>query len=486
MAFLTEAANRGSISTGYEIDNSLKLEADNAEYLYYTPSTQTDYERMAFSIWVKRTELGGGNLAEFGNGTSNTSNLRIGFDSSDRLFCYGNSIIFRQTNQVFRDTSAWYHLFFLFDTTTPGGISNNRIRIWVNGEMIAHTDFGVINNPGSGAAMGFNNGLQQSIGAQREGGPTNYFKGYIAQAYGSGGTPPVVTDFGEVDEDTGIWKPIDISELTPPDTQGFNLDFSDAGNLGNDISSRNNDFTLQNITAADQATDTPTNNFAIANPLLTVGGFMKPTEGGTKGVLAAPGNNTGGTSLVSTIPVSKGKWYFEAQNTNAGDVYLYLGVGDIGSINLWGIDGVKLSNQTSSSVAWRGGGAQDGKVYGRSAGTNYTSTNPVTWETEVVGLALDLDNEKIYFHKSGTWINSGDPANGTANGGQYDLVTGVDNQWCIAVSAYNLATWHINFGGYTTMSISSAASDANGYGTFEYAPPSGYYALCSKNLAEYG
>ena len=69
---------------------------------------------------------------------------------------------------------------------------------------------------------------------------------------------------------------------------------------------------------------------------------------------------------------------------------------------------------------------------------------------------------------------------------KYDLVTGVDNQWLIAVSAYNLATWHINFGGYTTMTISSAATDANGYGTFEYAPPSGYYALCTKNLAEYG
>ena len=43
-----------------------------------------------------------------------------------------------------------------------------------------------------------------------------------------------------------------------------------------------------------------------------------------------------------------------------------------------------------------------------------------------------------------------------------------------------------NFGGYTTISISSPASDENGYGNFEYAPPSGFYALCSKNLAEYG
>ena len=44
----------------------------------------------------------------------------------------------------------------------------------------------------------------------------------------------------------------------------------------------------------------------------------------------------------------------------------------------------------------------------------------------------------------------------------------------------------INLGGYTGSTISSPASDENGYGTFEYAPPSGYYALCTKNLAEFG
>jgi hypothetical protein len=32
-------------------------------------------------------------------------------------------------------------------------------------------------------------------------------------------------------------------------------------------------------------------------------------------------------------------------------------------------------------------------------------------------------------------------------------------------------------------SISSGNSDGNGYGNFEYAPPSGYLALCTQNLA---
>ena len=467
-----------AVAGGYDIDNSLKFESNNSEYLYYTSTTQTDYERMAFSLWIKRTELGNAMLAEFGNGTSNTSNLRIGFDSSDRLFCYGNSIIFRQTNQVFRDTSAWYHLFFLFDTTTPGGISNNRIRIWVNGEMIPHTEFGVINNPGAGAAMGFNNGLQQSIGAQREDGPKNYFNGYMAQVYGSGGTPPVVTDFGEFDEDTGIWKPIDISELTPPDTQGFNLDFSDASNLGNDISTRNNNFTLQNITAADQATDTPTNNFTIPNVIGTTRtNKFTYTEGGTKVVSAG---STDWDSWANTIAVGNGKWYAEFKIINTGNYFVGVGSEEyyfIGAGNGTGFPEIYYGYSGTNSVGFYN---TNGDIYNNGTqvviGTTY-ATN------DIISVALDMDNGKVYFAKNGTYIDSQNPVTGT----NAQNLPDTEARYFIGTSQYQASLGvECNYGGYTTTSIASGNSDANGYGNFEYAPPSGYYALCTKNLAEYG
>ena len=472
MAFLTEAANRGSISTGYDIDNSLKFEADNSEYMHYTCSGQTDYERMAYSVWLKRTELGTGQVfMEFGHGTANTSNLRIGFDSSDRLFCYGNSIVWRQTNRVFRDTSAWYHLFFLFDTTTPGGVSNNRIRIWVNGEMIDHGDFGVINNPGAGSAMGFNNSLNHSIGRQTED-ATAYFCGYMAQVYASGGTPPVVGDFAETD-DNGIWVPIDISEITPPDANGFNLDFSTSGSLGNDISSRNNDFTLVNIAAADQATDTPTNNFATLNPLHTTPKYTI-TEGGTNQVSSA----NGWGSSVGSVGVTSGKWYFEVQSADTNG-YTLLGVIDEDSLLSIYINGDAHAGDAPYGITYYGGNGSiitDGQAV---SGVSFPS-----WTTETMGCALDLDNNKIYFSKSGTYGNSGNPATG-ANG--LSLPTGGSGTWFISTSTYYAASpAKTNQGGYTTNTISSAATDANGYGTFEYAPPTGYYALCTKNLAEYG
>ena len=462
---LLALSGTNSVSGGYDIDNSLKLEADNSEYLYYTPSGQTDYERMAFSIWVKRTELGSGNLAEFGNGTSNTSNLRIGFDSSDRLFCYGNSIVWRQTNQVFRDTSAWYHLFFLFDTTTPGGISNNRIRIWVNGSMIAHTDFGVINNPGSGAAMGFNNPIQQSIGAQREGGPTNYFKGYIAQAYGSGGTPPVVGDFGETDAN-GIWIPKDISEITPPDAAGFNLDFSDANNLGNDISSRNNNFTLQNITSADQATDTPTNNFCTWIPLWTFPKVAGIENGGTS--TNADFNASTWRGAKGSMGVSRGKWYWE-QKASGND-----------TIVGWQTDncipdsGTNSHNVISTIAYYEGGNFL--WIKDSTSGRNADTMSGTYAGGQIDGMALNLDSspQTVTFYRNGSAIISNRNIDGLANQTLFPMT-----------SHYN-QTSDANFGGYTNISNAHTNTDDNGYGAFVYAPPSGYYALCTKNLEEFG
>mgnify|MGYP000397671506 CR=1 FL=1 len=104
----------------------------------------------------------------------------------------------------------------------------------------------------------------------------------------------------------------------------------------------------------------------------------------------------------------------------------------------------------------------------------------------IIMIAMDLDNHKLYFGKNGTWNNSADPTSGATGTGALN-VRGATKPQSLGSSQYSAnASMLCNFGGYTTISISSAASDADGYGTFEYAPPSGYYALCTKNLEEFG
>jgi hypothetical protein len=467
-----------SATGGFNIDNSLKFEADNTEYMKFTSSqTGSDLKRMAFNIWLKRTELGRTQtFMLLGNGGSNSTRLDLSFDSSDRLQIRNVNSNWRLTTQVFRDTSAWYHLFFQFNTLDT--TADDRIKVWVNGNLIAIGDYTTVNDPGYNATLGFNRNYANILGGRElEGSNSQMFSGYIAQVYGSGGTPPSVTDFGEFDEDTGIWKPIDISGISPPEPiNGFFLDFSDASDLGNDASGNGNDFTLNNITAADQATDTPTNNFCTLNVISAIGNNTY-TEGATKGIANAQNEQAEGTFMIN-----KGKWYFEAQNiTSYGAMFGF------GKPNNWATSNPNNPGNDTSSFAI----ANDGNVYYNN---NTAASGWAAYATtDKAMIAVDLDNGFCYFGKNGIWGNSGDPTSGSSGTGGFNYVSLVTNislgDELVPALRISYTQTHgamFNFGGYTIMTISSAASDDNGYGTFEYAPPSGYYALCTKNLAEYG
>jgi len=106
------------------------------------------------------------------------------------------------------------------------------------------------------------------------------------------------------------------------------------------------------------------------------------------------------------------------------------------------------------------------------SGVSYSSGN-------IISIALDLDSStnNIKFFKNGTEIS-----------GSSITPPNVDEGYVFGCS-HNMSVSGLvadaNFGS-PPYSISSGNSDGNGYGNFEYAVPSGYYALNTKNLAEYG
>ena len=60
MAFLERNANRGSISTGYDIDNSMKCQANSGnEWFYRDNPTAGNRQTFTFSFWLKRTQVAG-------------------------------------------------------------------------------------------------------------------------------------------------------------------------------------------------------------------------------------------------------------------------------------------------------------------------------------------------------------------------------------------------------------------------------------------
>ena len=487
MAFLTEAANRGSISTGYDIDNSLKFEPDNSEYLKsnntHAYTSPTSNQKGTVSFWIKRTEIGNGvsgkQMYIFASANSaRYSNL--GFDEFDNLTLYSGDSSWNSvspyTYNKFRDTSAWYHIVLRYDSTD--GTASNRLRVYANGTEVSWvvapniTQNGVMTYGALSGPTWHSWGTIYSYFT-----PAKFFSGYLAEAHFVDGQSLAPTEFAEYDAN-GIWVPKEYDGTYG--NAGYYLDFADSGNLGDDESGNGFDFDENNIAAADQATDTPTNNFCTINPLINYYGSV--SEGATKWLHTSGGD--GWESFVATMGAgTSGKWYAEFKYVDS-DLDNIIGICPIDDPDLnRGADHFPYYGADTSLDESVGYYAANGYRYIGGGGSAYGNTWAVT---NIMSIAVDMDNGKLYFAKDGVWQNSGDPTSGATGTGALD-VRGATKPQSLGAANYTAGQDILaNYGGYTTISISSAASDANGYGTFEYAPPTGYYALCSKNLAEYG
>ena len=463
-----------TLSSGFDVANSLRFNDDDSAYLDKTPSGDGSRVKWTWSGWVKRSTLGAiQGLFVVDTGSAESA---LGFLANDTLRFYQtgqtNGLV---TNAVFRDPAAWYHIVLIFDSSN--GTASDRMQLWVNGVRTAEAD---IEDTTFKDAQNYNSATNKASYVTYLGRvSTNtaaYFDGYMAEVvFQNDNADSPVDKFGEFDEDSGIWKPIDVSGLTFG-TNGFYLDFENSGSLGADVSGNGNNFTVNNLTAIDQSTDTCTNNFATLNPLDGNLGDSLCTEGNLKF-----DTNTGSNKpwSRSTIGVSSGKWYFEAKLITAANNQA-IGISDRPSPDHnsteLGAGAFDYSYQSANSGDKYNNGSQSS--YGNTYGAN-----------DIVSCALDLDNNKVYFGKNGTFQNSGNPTNGT-NPAFTITAPSLTNHgfyfFCLAdLTGSNKSVWESNFGS-PSFTISSGNTDGNGYGNFEYAVPRGYYALNTKNLAEFG
>jgi hypothetical protein len=456
--FLTEAANRGSVSTGYDIDNSV-VTGFGSRYLYRTPSSAGNQKTWTLSFWIKRWELGGSNgqrIFEAWDGSTGTSML---FQTNNTFVLDLNAgSNYFVSNTAFRDTAAWYHFVIRVDTTQS--TNTDRARIYLNGnELVNDVDGSWTAFIGQNTDLTWNKNARHDIGRFHNN--DSFCQAYYSEIHNVDGASLAPTAFGEFD-DNGIWRPKAANPTYG--TNGFYLDFADASDLGDDESGNGNDFTENNIAAADQATDTPTNNFCTLNPLMVYGNALTtgPTEGATK----VTGGSWAGTR--GTMGVENGKWYYEFK-TSGGDSI----------VGIQTDEGVALTGNGHNILSTCGfyvGTGGEVWIKDSTSGRNDRDVTHTFNASTINGIAINMDDNQISFYQNGSLVT---------NGGNIDL-DGLSNKTVFPFASNYNTTQEFNFGGYTPISISSAATDENGYGTFEYAPPSGYYALCTKNLAEYG
>ena len=464
------------VTPAYEVANSCMFNDGDSAYMHKTPSSDGNRQTFTISVWLKRGTLSsiqnilGSSDDSFGNG------LFLQFQADDTLrFGFQDPNQFKVTNRVFRDCSAWYNIVVAVNVNEAS--NSNRVKIYVNGTQ--ETSFGT-DNTMTDVDKDWNNQQAHSVG--RSGAyDSQYFDGYLAEVVSIDGSQLAATSFGEFDEDSPtIWKPKDVSGLTFG-TNGFYLDFEDSSNLGNDANG-GTDLTEVNLAATDQTTDTPNNNFATLNPLdhyynatTSTGGTL--SEGNTKFVIAS--GNKGFAR--STIGVNAGKWYWECKLHAVSKGFL----------------GV-----CNNEILVKDSTPQVNAIYLYEATPDFRSGDQILTTgvasistNNIMNFALDMDNNAFYIGVNNSWMNSGDPTSGSSRTGAISelFTTGraiISDSGEMFANLLNTSTsgginTSMNFGNPAYANYSDAA-DANGYGAFEYAPPSGFLALCTKNLGSDG
>ena len=231
------------------IDQSLRFDDGNSK-LVRQPSSDGDRKKWTTSFWVKRSQVGQLQyLWTSGSHSGNDGIAAIYFHSTDTIHTYfdtsGSNPYGAVNSRVYRDTSSWYHIVWAVDAV------NTVQRIWVNG--VEESLSSSLNPPNY--AYGMNqSGINQTFGIAGWGGSPN-LDGYLANIVHLDGQYLDETYFGETKN--GIWVPKAISGLTFG-TNGFHLKFENSGDLGNDSSGNNNDFTATNMGADHQVPDSPT------------------------------------------------------------------------------------------------------------------------------------------------------------------------------------------------------------------------------------
>ena len=464
MAFLIGGANSAA-DTGFSVANSCRFNDGDTAYMHKTFASGGTETAWTISMWVKRGALGSDQRVFSCDDSSDgdpDNYWRFTDDDEIQVNIYNGSAIGNLiTTRKFRDCSSWYHVCVIWKS--GDSTSTDRLQLWVNGTR--ETSFSATTFPSEDAAT-VTSSQVVAIG-RRNYGPQQYFDGYLAEVvFLDGVTASPVDTLGEFDEDSPrIFKPIDVSGLTFG-TNGFYLDFEDSANLGNDANG-GTDFTEVNLAATDQSSDSPTNNFCTMNPLDNFYFGAAFSEGNLK-VVSTDSIETFGTG---TMGVASGKWYWEVKVTSASG-YTNIGIASEVSDSASNYLGEKAS---TPNYMYDSG---TGDSYTGGSGTDHGDTYT---DGDIISVALNLDDNEINYYKNGTVQNSGTAVSITAAAstpiGFYFPAAGDRHD--------DSATLDFNFGN-PPYANSSDAADANGYGAFEYAPPSGYFALCTKNLAEYG
>jgi len=464
-------ASGADAAVGYQISRSLRFNSADSAYLSRTPGSAGSRTTWTWSGWVKRGKFVGDEQTLFAASTSSPNNQTVlylsGTEKLDFRCVDGSSLTARiVTTAVYRDTGAWMHVVLAVDTTQA--TASNRFKLYVNGSQVTALDTATY--PSQNYNTHVNNTIAHSLGLNSPF-PAYPFDGYLADVYLLDGTATTPSTFAETDAITGQWVPKTPTGISYG-TNGFRLTFSDnsgttSTTLGKDSAGSNNwtpsGFSVASGSGNDSLVDSPTSygtdtgagnevrgNYATLNPLAT-GGSQTLTNGNLE-LNNSTADGVGAYRTNSTIAVSSGKYYWEVGVIAYGSGYTY---------SIIGIDQLYISNANVGGGTNSYGWYIDGSKVNAGSSSSYGSG---TTTGDIIMFALDLDNNKFFVGKNGTWFASSNPA------------TGASPMYSINAGTYAVVARAYNSSGTTTLGFNF------GQRAFAYTAPSGYKALVDTNL----
>jgi len=439
-------------------------------YLSRTVSSASNRRTWTLSAWIKRSSAEGNqSILTSRTDGSNYSTIRLEGGKLHIFDLVSSSFNYQiKTNRQLRDFNAYYHIVVAFDTTQS--TASNRVKFYINGEQ--ETSLAESSYPAQNYEGFINRNRDHYIG--QGGNLGDKFEGSMSHIHFIDGTAYTPSSFGSTDSTTGEWK-INTSPSVTYGTNGFFI-LKD-GNSVTDQSGNSNNFTVGGGTLT-KTEDNPSNVFATMNPLNHYTG--QTFEAGNTVVKTISGNAVH-QQFVSTLGISSGKFYWELKNHLATTSSSRIGISSENVIsnpaNLTGSDGhVGDDPQSYGYVA--SSGNKETNNSSSSYGNSFTNG-------DILMVALDMDNNKLYFGKNGTWQNSGDPTSGsTGTGSAFTVTSGLTYFPACSILGGGGESYQFNFGNgyFNTTAVSSAGTNASGNGIFEYDVPTGYTALSTKGL----
>ena len=467
------SASKTSGLSGYNLTNSLRFRSSASAYLNRTPASASNRKTWTWSAWVKKAPIQGSantlaTLMGCTTGSNDSTYLRFGF-YQDRFIVGNFNAFFLQSTSLYRDPSAWYHV--LVSTDTTQGSASNRMRIYINSvEITAWSTDQRSTYLTSSVDLGINQATQHSIGSSLPN-AGDYLDGYLDEINFIDGQALTPSSFGSFNATTGVWQPARYTGTYG--TNGFYLNFTDIAltsgsntGLGRDFSGNGNFWNTNNISVTagvtyDAMRDVPTltsatvANYAVLSPI-----WKDASATVLDANLRCFGSGATDRNIFATMSIpSNQKIYFEANVVTGTSVGNYFTVGIAPST---------LGLNTESGLVSGSFGINSDQAnasFKRISGTSTSYGAGTSYATnDIVQIAIDQANGRLWFGKNNTWFDSGNPSAGT-NPATSALSTTVEYFPCFTFYQ-STPVLALNFG----------------QRPFAYTPPTGFVALNTFNL----